>query len=93
MLKSNLLQSASYFKDFSSDKKGNVAIIFALALLPVIAAIGMGVDYSRLSDAKSLMQSATDSAALASVIDENSTFDAKQARAVKAVRAVMSAKQ
>jgi Flp pilus assembly protein TadG len=92
MLKSNLLQSASYIKEFSSDKKGNVAIIFALALLPVIAAIGMGVDYSRLSDAKSLMQSATDSAALASVIEEKSTFEQKQARALKAVRSVMSQK-
>lgn len=41
-------------------RDGNVAIIFALALLPIFAFIGAAIDYSRVNMARSAMQSALD---------------------------------
>nr|WP_245258211.1 TadE/TadG family type IV pilus assembly protein [Rhodopseudomonas palustris] len=43
---------------------GNVAIIFAIALLPMIGFIGAAIDYSRANKARTSMQAALDSAAL-----------------------------
>ncbi|ALK09242.1 TadE/TadG family type IV pilus assembly protein [Blastochloris viridis] len=44
---------------------GNVAAIFAVALVPVIGAIGVAVDYGRQIDGLAKMQNAVDSTALA----------------------------
>lgn len=49
---------------FRSARGGNVAIIFALAMIPICAALGAAVDYSRANSARSAMQSALDSTAL-----------------------------
>ncbi len=46
---------------------GNVAIIFALSLLPLIGLIGMGADYYRGLSYKSRLDGAADSAALAAI--------------------------
>ncbi len=46
------------------DDKGNVAIIFALALLPIIGFIGSAIDYSRANHLRSAMQAALDSTTL-----------------------------
>src|SRR5690242_6125251 len=45
-------------------RDGNVAMIFALAIVPVFAFIGAAIDYSRATMARSAMQSALDSTAL-----------------------------
>jgi len=45
-------------------RNGNVAIIFALAIVPVFAFIGAAIDYSRANTARSAMQAALDSTAL-----------------------------
>jgi Flp pilus assembly protein TadG len=50
---------------FLRDQRGSIAIIFALALLPIFGLAGAAVDYSRLSSAQSSLQTATDAAALA----------------------------
>jgi len=44
--------------------QGNIAVIFAIAILPVITFVGAAIDYSRLNNARSSMQAALDSAAL-----------------------------
>jgi Flp pilus assembly protein TadG len=49
---------------FPSAQEGNIAAIFAIALLPVMAFVGAAVDYSRANMARSAMQGALDSAAL-----------------------------
>jgi Flp pilus assembly protein TadG len=49
---------------FRKAQAGNVAIIFALASIPLIAFVGAAVDYSRANSVKAAMQSALDSAAL-----------------------------
>ncbi len=49
---------------FLQSQDGNVAVIFALVLVPIISFIGAAVDYSRASNARSAMQAAADSTAL-----------------------------
>ncbi len=45
--------------------KGNVAITFALSAVPLVVAAGVALDYMRLSNTRSHLQSAVDAAVLA----------------------------
>jgi Flp pilus assembly protein TadG len=49
---------------FASDSQGNIAMIFAIALVPLISFVGAAIDYSRASNARTSMQAALDSTAL-----------------------------
>ncbi len=49
---------------FRSARGGNVMIIFSLAIIPIVGAVGAAVDYSRANSAKADMQAALDSTAL-----------------------------
>jgi Flp pilus assembly protein TadG len=49
---------------FAGAKQGNIAVIFAIALVPVISFVGAAIDYSRANRARSSMQAALDSTAL-----------------------------
>ncbi|MDH2345664.1 pilus assembly protein [Bradyrhizobium sp. SSUT77] len=49
---------------FAAAEQGNIAVIFAIALLPVLTFVGAAVDYSRAVQARSSMQAALDSTAL-----------------------------
>ncbi|MFL5097894.1 MAG: TadE/TadG family type IV pilus assembly protein [Xanthobacteraceae bacterium] len=48
-----------------SDRRGNVAIIFGLAILPIFGAVGAAVDYSAANSSRTEMQTAADDSALA----------------------------
>jgi Flp pilus assembly protein TadG len=50
---------------FAGDTRGNVAIMFCLALLPMIGGVAVAIDYSRASAKRTDLQAAADSAALA----------------------------
>ena len=50
---------------FQHDRRGTVSIIFGLTLIPVIAMVGVSVDYGRSVQARSKIQVAIDAAALA----------------------------
>jgi Flp pilus assembly protein TadG len=50
---------------FYSDRSGNIALIFGLAIVPVMGAIGAALDYSFANEARSTMQAALDNTALA----------------------------
>ncbi|TQF33246.1 pilus assembly protein [Bradyrhizobium sp. UNPA324] len=52
------------FARFAAAEQGNIAVIFAIALVPVLSFIGAAVDYSRAAQARTSMQAALDSAAL-----------------------------
>jgi Flp pilus assembly protein TadG len=67
MLLSSLLQHRSRgpVGRFLQDRRGGVAPMFALAIIPVIGLVGAAVDYSRANSVKAGMQSALDSTALA----------------------------
>ncbi|MBN8966852.1 MAG: VWA domain-containing protein [Rhizobiales bacterium] len=49
---------------FRNDERGNIAVIFAFSLLPILGLVGAAVDYTRLNTARTQLQSALDSAAL-----------------------------
>ncbi|MGE0565470.1 MAG: pilus assembly protein TadG-related protein [Pseudolabrys sp.] len=63
------LQSvASYvrriFSKFAAARSGNVAVHFAIAIIPIVGGVGAAVDYSRANSVKAAMQAALDSTAL-----------------------------
>ena len=53
--------------DFRSNTRGNVAIISALAAIPLFAAVGCVIDYSMASLVKAKLQAAADAATLATI--------------------------
>ena len=70
----------SVLSAFRLARDGNVAIIFALALLPIIAFVGFAVDYSRANAVKVALQQALDATALM-VSKEAATDTADQLQA------------
>src|SRR5437868_1310891 len=50
---------------FLRNRRGNVAPMFAIAVIPVIGLTGAAIDYSRASSARTGMQAAIDATALA----------------------------
>ncbi len=50
--------------NFFKNTDGNIAVLFSLALLPILTFVGAAVDYTRASTLKSAMQTALDSASL-----------------------------
>jgi Flp pilus assembly protein TadG len=64
---------------FARANEGNVAVIFTIALIPLISFIGAAIDYSRANNARSTMQAALDSTALMLSKDlSNGTITAAQ---------------
>ena len=49
---------------FAKSRDGNIAVIFAIAILPVLGFVGAAIDYSRASKVRTSMQAALDSTAL-----------------------------
>ena len=52
---------------FQFNTRGNVAIIFAVAALPIITAVGCAIDYSMATMIRTKLQAAADAATLAAV--------------------------
>ena len=59
---------------FRHDSSGNIAVIFTLALLPILSAIGCALDYSRATQLRSKLQSAIDAASVGSVARKSPAF-------------------
>ena len=57
----------SLLNRFRGDRSGNIAVIFAIAPLPIISAVGCAVDYSRATQLRSKLQAAIDAASVGSV--------------------------
>jgi Flp pilus assembly protein TadG len=49
---------------FRRDQRGNFAITFGIAIIPIVGMAGVGVDYSRANAVRTSMQAALDAAAL-----------------------------
>lgn len=64
-------------RNFCSARTGNVAIIFALASIPVIGMVGAAIDYSHASSVKASMQSALDATALMLTKNASTLTDAQ----------------
>src|SRR2546421_8437904 len=61
---------------FQSREDGQVAVMFALAIVPLAAAVGAAVDYSRGNEIRTSLQKALDSAVLAAAIDASPNWRA-----------------
>jgi Flp pilus assembly protein TadG len=59
---SNRIYSA--VRRFARADQGNIAVMFAFAALPILAAVGAAIDYSRVNNARTSLQAALDSTAL-----------------------------
>jgi Flp pilus assembly protein TadG len=55
------------FRQFAEDRRGNVALIFAFAAIPIFIGVGLTVDYANGARKWSAMNDAADAAALAAV--------------------------
>ncbi|MDD1519697.1 MULTISPECIES: TadE/TadG family type IV pilus assembly protein [Bradyrhizobium] len=64
------------FRRFVHDRRGNIAVIFALACVPVISAIGCAIDYSRATLTRSKLQAAADAASVGSIAKASPGFKA-----------------
>ncbi|MFY8039122.1 MAG: pilus assembly protein TadG-related protein [Bosea sp. (in: a-proteobacteria)] len=82
----------SKFRRFSSrfrrDERGAVAVIFGLALLPMMGMTGAAVDYNRASLARTAANSAADAAAL-STVKATGTFEQRKLIGQKVLEANM----
>ena len=52
---------------FRKDRRGNIAVIFAIACIPLISAVGCAVDYSMATRMKAKLQASADGATVASI--------------------------
>lgn len=52
---------------FGRDQRGNIAVTFAIAIIPLLAAVGGAVDYSTATRIKAQLQSAADAASVGSL--------------------------
>jgi Flp pilus assembly protein TadG len=59
---------------FRRNSRGNVAVIFTIALLPILTAIGCASDYSLTTRMKAKMQSAADAASVASISQKSAGY-------------------
>src|SRR5271167_923263 len=72
-------RTRALISDFRSNRRGNVAVITALATLPMIAAVGCVIDYTDATMIKTKLQAAADAAALATVsVNSSAVTTAKQ---------------
>ena len=76
-------------KRFGTDEGGAVAIMFGLAILPLVGLVGSAVDYSRASAQHTKLQRAVDAAAIALIREPKSATKGElEAKAVRIFAAV-----
>jgi Flp pilus assembly protein TadG len=64
---------------FRKDRRGNIAVVFAIALLPILSAIGCAVDYSLATRMRAKLQAAADAAGVASIAQKSPGYTAAAA--------------
>jgi len=74
-----LARLRALISNFGSNTRGNVAVISAVAALPMIVAIGCVVDYSTAAMIRTKLQAAADSASLATVSVNSSVITTAKA--------------
>src|SRR3954470_7027438 len=59
---------------FRRDQRGNIAMIFGLAALPILTSVGCAVDYTIATQMRTRLQAATDAASVGSVAKTSPAF-------------------
>ncbi|GMO37941.1 MULTISPECIES: TadE/TadG family type IV pilus assembly protein [Bradyrhizobium] len=67
---------STIIRRFIRDRRGNIAVIFALACVPLITAVGCAVDYSRATQTRAKLQAAADAASVGSIAKASPAFKA-----------------
>lgn len=67
---------STIIRRFVHDRRGNIAVIFALACVPLITAVGCAVDYSRATQTRAKLQAAADAASVGSIAKASPAFKA-----------------
>ncbi len=67
--------AAKGLNSFLHDKRGNVAILFALSMVPIVGAVGAAVDYGRAVRLKTQLQIVADAATSAGLQEYQATGD------------------
>src|SRR6516164_7423352 len=71
-----MLTFVRLFDRFRRDRRGNMAVMFAIACVPLIAAVGAAIDYTEATRIKSKLQSAADAAAVAAISQQSTGWKA-----------------
>lgn len=74
------LRGLGLLREFLGDRRGNIVILFGLALIPMVGAMGVAIDYSFANQSRTKMQAALDFTALTlskMMPLEQATLDAK----------------
>lgn len=66
----------SSFNSYIRDRRGNVAVIFALASVPLISFVGGAIDHGRAAMIRSKLQGALDSASIGAIVQKSTAFAA-----------------
>jgi Flp pilus assembly protein TadG len=66
---------------FRKDRRGNIAVLFTIALLPILTAIGCAIDYSLAARMKAKLQGAADAASVGSIARKSPGYLAAAAMA------------
>jgi Putative Flp pilus-assembly TadE/G-like len=59
---------------FGKSSDGSILPIFALALIPIVGAVGVAVDYSRAENVRAALQMTLDSAVIAAAVDNTTSY-------------------
>jgi Flp pilus assembly protein TadG len=59
---------------FRRDSSANVAVIFAIAVLPLVSAVGCAIDYNRATQVRAKLQAAADAASVGSIARTSPAF-------------------
>lgn len=70
----------SFARRFSGDRRGNIAVVFAIALVPLISFVGAAIDYSFAARAKTKLIAALDTAVLVATAKSEITMSASAAQ-------------
>jgi Flp pilus assembly protein TadG len=71
-----------FARRFIRNLKGNVAIIFALSLVPIVFLAGMALDFTSATQKRARLNAAADAAALAAVTPKMASQSIAAAQAV-----------
>ncbi|QIP03900.1 TadE/TadG family type IV pilus assembly protein [Bradyrhizobium symbiodeficiens] len=67
---------STIIRRFVHDRRGNIAVIFAIGCVPLITAVGCAVDYSRATQTRAKLQAAADAASVGSIAKASPAFKA-----------------
>jgi Flp pilus assembly protein TadG len=69
-------RAAALISRFRRDNKANIAVIFGIAILPILTFVGAATDYSMATRVKAKLQSAADAASVASISKNSIGYNA-----------------